>query len=199
LRLRGMARHDRECTGTTASDLLGDGQLLLSLDAAGMSSPYQSLVPLAGDSIAAIFEHYLERSEQQPTRLLLAAGEEASAGLFLQKLPDADRHDADGWNRIQMLAGTLARHELLDRPVADLLTGVFPEEAIRLFDPRPVTYHCPEDWEKVRGMLRALGQAECVAMLDEQGYVTVRDDICNHVYRFDAADIAALFEARVLH
>lgn len=193
LRLRGMARHAGLIAGVGASDLLGDGRLALTLDAAGMAAPYQSLVPLIGESIAAIFEHYLERSEQQPTRLFLAADEHAAAGMFLQKLPGADRLDADGWNRVSLLSGTISARELLDSPLVDLLTGVFAEEAIRLFDPRPVAYHCPEDWEKVRGMLRNLGREECAAMLREQGAITVHDDICDHVYRFGAEDVESLF------
>jgi molecular chaperone Hsp33 len=199
LRLRGMARHAPDIAAGPAPELLGDGQLLLSLDAVGLATPYQSLVPLDGASVAAIFDHYLARSEQQPTRVFLAADAQGAAGLFLQKLPDADRRDADAWNRVQILAETLRAEELLRRPVADLLTGVFPEETIRLFDPRPASYHCPEDWHKVRGMLRALGQTECRAMLDEQGHVTVHDDICDHIYRFDADDIDALFTPRTLH
>jgi molecular chaperone Hsp33 len=199
LRLRGMARHAGVDDADSVSELLGDGQLVLTLDAAGMASPYQSLVPLAGESIAAIFEHYLERSEQQPTRLFLAADEHASAGLFLQRLPGAERLDADGWNRVQILAQTLGARELLDTPISELLTRTFPEEDIRLYDPRAVSYHCPEDWEKVRGMLQTLGRDECAAMLGEHGEIILHDDICNHVYRFDANDIETLFAPRTLH
>lgn len=199
LRMRGMARHAPGVAPGPAPSLLGDGQLLLTLDAAGMATPYQSLVPLDGENLAAIFEHYLARSEQQPTRLMLAADAQGATGLFLQALPDAHRRDADGWNRVSMLAGTLGAEELLAGDVPELLMRVFPEESIRLYDPRPAAYHCPEDWEKVRGMLQTLGRDECRAILDEQGHITVHDDICNHVYRFEADDVALLFEPRILH
>ncbi len=79
LRLRGMARCGEGIPVAPVPELLGDGQLILSLDAVGMSQPYQSLVPIDGDSIAAIFEHYLLRSEQQPTRLFLAAAASPAA------------------------------------------------------------------------------------------------------------------------
>jgi molecular chaperone Hsp33 len=199
LRLRGMARCKTDIAAAPVSELLGDGQLILSLDAVGMSQPYQSLVPIDGDSIQAVFEHYLQRSEQQPTRLFLSADAHAAAGLFLQKLPDADRHDADAWDRITAYAGTVTPSELADLPMDALLTRLFPEEAIRLFDARPVRYHCPEDWEKVRGMLQTLGRAECEAMLREQGEIRIQDEICNHRYDFDAADIDALFAPRIVH
>jgi redox-regulated HSP33 family molecular chaperone len=57
--------------------LLGDGQLLLSLDMPSMREPYQSIVPLDGESIAEVFEHYLGQSEQLPARFFLAASSAA--------------------------------------------------------------------------------------------------------------------------
>jgi molecular chaperone Hsp33 len=197
LRLRGMARlgEGGVAAGAPIRDLLGNGQLLLTLDAAGMRQPYQSLVPLEGGSLAAIFEHYLNLSEQQPTRLLLAADAHRAAGLLLQKMPEADRCDADGWNRVQHLLGTLTAGELLVHTPLDLLRRLFPEEDVRVFAPRRVSHHCPEDREKIHAMLRSLGRAECDAILADKGEVHVRDDICNRDYRFDAAAIEALFAA----
>lgn len=194
LRLRGMARAADNIQERSIPELLGNGQLALSLDIAAMEVPYQSLVPLDGDSLAAIFQHYLERSEQQPARLFLAADADAAAGLFLQKLPDADQRDPDGWNRIQILAETVRPDELTQLSAVNLIGRLFPEEDVRLYDPRPVTYHCPEDWAKVEGMLRAIGRAECEDILNEQGEIHIHDEICNRDYRFDAARVAALFE-----
>lgn len=195
LRLRGMARHSQPIAPAAVPDLLGHGQLALTLDTASLKQPYQSLVPLEGDTISAIFEHYLTQSEQQPTRLILAARPERVAGLFLQTLPGAPAKDPDGWNRINLLANTLKADELLATPVADLLPRLFPEDEIRLYDPRTVTHHCPRDPEKIHAMLRSLGRAECEAALHEQGEILVHDDLCGHDYRFDAAALSALFEA----
>jgi molecular chaperone Hsp33 len=197
LRLRGMARWDAATLRqeTALSDLLGDGQLLLTLDAMAMRQPYQSFVPLQGESIAAIFEHYLTLSEQQPARLILAANDQRTAGLLVQKLPDADLRDADGWNRIQHLLETLKADEQLRYAPLDLLRRLFPEEEVRVFAPRPVRHHCPEDWEKIHTMLRSLGREECEAMLREQGEIHVRDDICNRDYQIDAEGLKAIFDA----
>jgi molecular chaperone Hsp33 len=194
LRLRGMARATPEVAERPVPELLGNGQLALTLDAAGMRQPYQSLVPLDGDTIASVFQHYLERSEQQPTRLFLAADQDCAAGLFLQTMPDADRRDPDGWNRIQILAETVRPEELCRLPVVQLIGRLFPEEDVRLFDPRVVSYHCPEDWEKVAAMLRSLGRSECEAALREHGEIHIQDEICGRDYRFDAAMVAALFD-----
>ena len=195
LNLRGYAKADAVAHPGPLPNLLGDGRLLLTLDVASMDRPFQSYVPLEGDTIAAVFEHYLAQSEQAPARLWLAADDRSAAGLFLQKLPEADRRDPDGWNRATGLADTLQERELLALPAEEILTRLFHEETVRVFDPRPVTHHWPMDWDKIRATLRGLGQADVEAILREHGEVAVHDDLSNHSYRFSAADIAELFSA----
>lgn len=199
LNLRGYAKAEGVLTGDSLGDLVGDGRLQLSLDVEGMDQPYQSLVPLEGDSIAACFEHYLEQSEQQPAGLWLAATEHAAAALFVQKLPGADARDLDGWSRVQQLANTVRNDELLGLEPQEILRRLFAEENVRLFEPRAVTHDWPADPEKVATTLRSLGEDEVRAILAEHGEIVVHDDMSNHTYRFDAADVDALFQPRTLH
>lgn len=207
LHLRGMARSMLDATAQATSAavadvaaLLGDGRLVLTLQAKSAPTPYQSIVPITGNTLATIFEHYLEQSEQQPARLWLAAGADTACGLFLQKLPDADRRDEDGWNRIQQLAATV-RPEELALPPATLLTRLFGEENIRLYDPRQTAWLCPRDEEKVRNMLLSLGREEVEAMLADAATIAVEDEICGHEYRFGPELLDELFppDGRVLH
>jgi molecular chaperone Hsp33 len=196
LRLRGMARCDKAVGDAPVSALLGNGQLMMSLDLPESRQPFQSMVPLAGDSLAAIFEHYLEQSEQQPSRLFLTATAEGAAGLFLQTMPGSAKKDADGWNRIQRLAETVKPEELLNLSAEELLGRLFHEEDVRLFPSRPACHHCPEDWDKVRATLRSLGRQELEAILSEHGAVVLRDEICNREYRFSPEEVAALFDPK---
>ena len=193
LRLRGMARAGSGIVPGPLRTLLGEGALTLTLDTADMRQPYQSYVPIEGDTLAGAFEHYLARSEQLPTRLWLAAGTEAAAGLFLQALPGAQARDPDGWNRIQILADTVRPDELRTLGAIKLIERLFPEEDVRVYDPRPVRYFCPYDPAKIHSMLRGIGQVECESILAEHGEIRVHDDICNHEYVLDAAAMAALF------
>jgi len=168
-------------------------RLVMTLDAHQFSTPWQSHVPLVGQSLAEAFAHYLVQSEQQPTELYLAANGQQAAGLFLQKMPGADEADEDGWNRICHLFGTLTDVELLNLDPADLLTRLFPEELISLA-PGQSVYHAGErNWDKVRDMLRSLGQPEVESILKEHGAVVINDDLSNLEYRFSAEDIAAIF------
>lgn len=196
LRLRGMARAASNPLAGNLPALLGEGALTLTLDQAGMRLPYQSHVPLQGETLAAVFEHYLAQSEQAPTRLWLAANHEKAAGLFLQALPGAALRDADGWNRVQVLADTVRPDELLGLGSIKLIERLFAEEDVRVYDPRPVSYHCPYDPDKIYAMLHSVGQAECETIIAEQGEIRVHDDVCNHEYVLDAAAVAALFSPK---
>ena len=194
LRLRGMASTDRRVPEASAADLLGHGQLVMTLDLPELRQPIQSVVPLQGDSIAAIFEHYIAQSEQATTRLLLAADARHAAALLVQKLPDADHKDADGWTRVEHLLATVKPEELLQLDAEILLTRLFHEDDVRVFSPRTVTYHCPEDWPKIHAMLRSLGVDELQAILDEHGEILVKDDICNREYRLDSTAVGQLLD-----
>ncbi len=193
LRIRGMAKCMPVVEQKPLPELLGSGQLVLSLDLDSMREAYQSIVPLEGNSVTEIFEHYLKQSEQLNSRLFLAASAEAAVGIFLQKLPTADQCDIDGWSRIETLATTVNDHELLTLQSETLLTRLFNEETVRVFEPQSIHYGCYEDREKVHAMLRSLGREEVDGILQEFGEVVINDDICNQEYRFDALAVNAIF------
>ncbi len=198
LRIRGMARFEPDEASlngdlTSQRRLLGDGRLCVNLEDQRSGQLYQSLVPLEGESLEDIFGHYFAQSEQLETFLRLFADGGAVCGLLLEKLPQAEGRDPDGWNRVQHLAATLTLDETRDAQPYDLLTRLFPEELLRVFRLQAVEYHCPYDEEKVKDVLRGLGRAEVEAILAEKGEVVIRNEMCNHEYRFDARSVRELF------
>ena len=188
-----MASFDAAAVSTGERALIGDGRLAITLEDAASGQLYQSVVPLEGDSLDVIFEHYLAQSEQRSAFLRLDADERALFGLLLEKLPGADVRDPDGWNRITRLAATLSLGETVLAQPYDLLVKLFPAELLRVFRILPVEYHCPFDPQSVRRMLLALGRAELESILAEQGELRIRNEMCNHEYRFGAQDIERLF------
>lgn len=106
----------------------GQGRCVITLDPRDKKpgqQPYQSIVPLSGvdgplNSMAEVLEHYMHHSEQLDTRLWLAANSERAVGMLLQKLPGdggivphPGELDADTWERVCTLGGTLSQDELL--------------------------------------------------------------------------------------
>jgi molecular chaperone Hsp33 len=194
LRIRGMAHYEKQGVQKTSErSLLGDGRMSVTLEDVNSGRLYQSLVPLEGETLEQIFVHYLSQSEQLPAFLRLYADGGALCGLLLEKLPRADSRDPDGWNRVTHFASTLRLDDTRDVQPYDLLTRVFPEELMRVFRLYAVEYHCPYDEDKVKDMLRGLGRVEVESILAEQGEVVIRNEMCNHEYRFDARAVAELF------
>lgn len=193
LRLRGMAKYAPPITAQPVPDLLGHGQLVLTLDMASMREAYQSIVPLDGETVAEIFEHYFRQSEQLPSRLFLVTSNNAIFGILLQKLPTADQLDPDGWTRAGLLAATVQEQTMFNQTAETILSSLFAEETVRIFDARTVNYGCQDDPAKIYGMLQSLGREEINAILQEHGEVVVHDDICNKEYHFDALTIDAIF------
>jgi len=195
LAIRGMAKTretiDESLEGMDA--LLGDGQLVLTLYNSTTDRHYQSFVPRHGDSVATSFEHFFSQSDQLGTRLHLAADGSACGGLLLQKMPEADRKDADGWERITALATTIKDEELLTLPAEELLHRLFHEETVELYPAREVRYECPQDRERVLAAIKALGEEEVRRILEAEGAVVVHNELCNFHVKLDAADVDALF------
>ena len=193
--LRGLARWDGEPEPAPLRELCGNGTLVLSIEYQPGREPYQGMVGLHGDSLAAALESYFAHSEQLPTRIRLAADADSAAGLLLQQLPGATSQDPDGWNRLEMLAATLDAAELLALDNTTLVHRLFHQEDLRLFAAEPLHFHCSCSRERTAGMLRTLGEADLHQALAEQGALHVDCEFCGHRYSFDAIDIAGLFTA----
>ena len=198
MKIRGMAQYAQDPdagmrAGMRAGRLIGDGKLAVTLEDTRSGQIYQSFVPLEGESLGEIFEHYLAQSEQLTSFLRLHASGDAVCGLLLEKLPGADAKDADGWNRVTRLAATLQLRETVDAQPYALLVKLFPEELLRVFPIDPVEYHCPFDVQNVERVLRGLGRDEVESILAERGEVVIKNEMCNHEYRFDRAAVETLF------
>jgi molecular chaperone Hsp33 len=102
-RLRAYARFDatRLRDGQDSGALLGKGHLAMTIDQGADMSRYQGLVALEGGNLEDAAHEYFLRSEQIPTRVRLAVGEEwrggddgpkhrwRAGGMLLQFLPKA--------------------------------------------------------------------------------------------------------------
>src|SRR5215468_6235943 len=81
-RLRAYARYDASRLGEAkdSGSLLGRGHLAMTIDQGADMSRYQGLVALDGGGLEEAAHEYFFRSEQIPTRVRLAVGEEWRGG-----------------------------------------------------------------------------------------------------------------------
>lgn len=200
LKIRGMAKTNQDIGDKTSMDeLLGDGQILVTLENSQTQHHFQSYVPREGNSVAEAFETFLTQSEQLPSKLWLAADENALGGVIIQKMPASDNTadefevDEDAWDRILHLTSTVKNDELTGLQAEDLIHRLFHEELVELFEASDVAYECPQDIEKIKNMLISLGEAEVRQVLEEQGEIVIHNEMCNFHARFNKEDVDALF------
>ena len=205
LGVRGLARYREDAAGVLRiGDMIGAGNLTVTLETDEGARRYQGIVPVAGERLAESLQVYFENSEQLPTRLWLHADAQGASGMLLQKLPGqnaADSADAaaieDAWRRVQLIASTLTGEELRTLADKEILHRLFNEDDVRLFEASPVYFRCRCSRERVAGMLQGLGETETRSVLEERGEVEVRCDFCNRAYVFDAVDVAQLFQTKL--
>jgi len=147
-RLRAYARFDarRLKAGQDSGALLGRGHLAMTIDQGPDMSRYQGLVALGGGNLEDAAHEYFLRSEQIPTRVRLAVGEEWRGG------SDGPRHR---WRAGGMLLQFLPKAPERARQ-ADLHPGDAPEGT--------VAHTVEEDdaWIEGQSLIATVGDVELI-------------------------------------
>lgn len=193
LAIRGLIHANDVLQAAGLSEQLGkNGRCVITIES---KERYQGIVPLEGDTVAQALAAYFERSEQLPTMLWLAVNKERATGMLLQRLPEKEGEpvEEDAWSRMVQLADTLKDEEMLSLPHEELLYRLYHQETVRIHEPRSVKFDCGCSRERFGNSLRQLGIDECQEVLEEQGAISATCDFCNREYRFDQADVLALF------
>jgi molecular chaperone Hsp33 len=206
-KVRAMARHDRIVSMEGGGEagfrsLAGEGQIVVTVEAADRASSYQGVVPIAGNSLAESLEAYFRQSEQLPTRVLLAASSGVVAGMLVQRIPGAGGTQAQldeaalesAWQKADDAMSGLARGRLLEDDVEQRLVEMFGIDEVRVFSGHDVIFECRCSRERVASVLRSLGVEEVRSVIAEQGACTVTCEFCQKPYRFDAIDVEHLFD-----
>jgi len=197
--LRAIATYNDDFSAQ--GKILGEGQLAITVDP-DKGQRYQGIVVLNdGQSLAKVLEDYFHKSDQIKTRIWLAADQQRAAGFMVQAMPishdtsSLENHDDDLWDRVNILSDTLTDQELLELPNDRLLTRLFHEEEVRLYDPDDLAFHCTCSRERSGNAIRHLGEEDALALLAEQGVVATDCQFCHARYAFNEEEIKALFAA----
>jgi len=123
-KIRAYARFDQDAlneaekrNATSPAALLGRGHLAMTIDQGLSAQRYQGVVALDGSGLEAAAHEYFAQSEQIPTRVRLAVGEEMRAG-----------GEASSWRAGGLIAQFLPNDPSRAR-MADLPGGDAPEGA----------------------------------------------------------------------
>ncbi len=204
--LRGYARvtdHDLGDARRSPADLIGAGALTLTLDQGDDTSQMQGVVPLEGDTLAQCAELYFERSEQTPTRIKLAVGQEIlgdrtlwrAGGALVQRVAgdDARGFTGDDWVRTRLLFDTLTDAELLDPALSidRALFRLFHEDGVRMSDPRGLEDRCSCDKDRLAALLQRFTTEELNDLIEPDGKLHARCQFCARLYLLDPVALRA--------
>jgi molecular chaperone Hsp33 len=190
--------------------LLGAGYLAFTVDQGPDTERYQGIVDLSGTTLTDCVQRYLRQSEQIDAAIHVAARREGCNGsarwhagaIMMQRLPPrsqdgahlpADEEMEENWRRVSILLGSVTDRELLADDVTPerLLLRLFRDDAVRVFESRPLVHRCRCSRERVERTLAAIPREE-LESLKIDGRVEVVCQFCNTAYLFDDADLDAL-------
>jgi molecular chaperone Hsp33 len=197
--LRGTASCSENLAAVASfSELVGNGQLVVTIETGQSGGRYQGIVPLRGTSVAACLEDYFLQSEQLPTRMRLCCSTDECSGLLLQKLPAPSAGEVEGaatqavWEELDQRLNSIGV-DALHLSSDTLLPLWMQSHDCRLFTATPIVARCSCSRERVGDVLRSIGETEARSVLQEQGSVTISCDFCGREWRFDAVDVGQLF------
>ena len=195
LELRGMAVVSGDRIASNFAELAANAHCAVTVDAG--DRPYQGIVEINDESLAASLEHYFSRSAQVPSHVALVANESVAGGLLLQQVP-GKRIDTDDWKRLHFLAETLTEKDFDDEAGIRLIGKLFAEDDVRVYEPRSVTFRCRCSSRKAEDVLRMLGEAEARDALAGHDSIEVICEYCGRQRLFDQVDVERLFADNVV-
>ncbi len=175
-------------------DLLGRGYLVFTVDQGLKTERYQGIVKLNHETLSSALEHYFDQSEQLETRLFIVSektpqGIWKSGALLLQQMP-SQKVSEDTWTYIEAILKSLSPQEFLDfsTPYETLLTRLFHEGGITIFNPTSLKPQCRCSEERIKAFLATLSSTEIESLL-ENGQLKMICEFCNHKYEFSRKDL----------
>jgi molecular chaperone Hsp33 len=204
--VRGFAQYDGSPVDDDAGvpGLLGQGAFAMTIDPGEGMERYQGVVALEGVTLAQCAERYFEQSEQTPTRIRLAVGENLQAGggstwrgggaVLQQIASDTARGDsAEDWDHCRALFETIKDDELIDPDIsaATLVYRLFHEDGARLLEPRSLRKHCPCTRERLVRVLASFSDEDQADMQDN-GTIGMTCEYCNQLWEFTREEVDAV-------
>lgn len=192
--IRALAQYD-ETALLNNDNLFINGQLVVTIEPDNKVKPYQSIIPLTENSIAANIENYFGQSVQIPTKIMLATAAQQAVAVLLQLLPNQTQSSEDRenfWQHAVHLAETLKSEELLQLSNETILHRLYHQEILRLFEPQPVSFVCQCSLARMESVVKMLGQPETDDIFKTKQIIDITCEYCNKVYSFDRIDVAKI-------
>lgn len=166
------------------------------------NKPYVGSVPLETGEIAEDFAHYLMKSEQLPSAVLLGVllqPEEpfvtCAGGVMIQMLPTADPNVA------VMIEDTILHAPRLTEAIK---SGALPEDLLKMMlgiidyeilGEHEVKFECNCSFDRAVQLISSLGQTEVRSMLEEDRGATMTCGFCSTAYTLSEKDLQRILDS----
>ncbi len=188
------------------SGIVGDGMIYVIRESGfeiGLHrEPYVGSVPLMTGEIAEDIAHYLLRSEQIPSAVMLGVTLRPdepyvrhAGGVMIQMLPTANPNVA------VMIEDTILHAPRVTDAIRD---GAMPEDLLKLMlgiidyeilGETDVRFQCNCSFERAVSLIASLGKAEVRSMLEEDRGATMTCGFCNETYKLSEADLESILNS----
>lgn len=209
--IRGYARFNKDALKSILLDhrnpgadtLLGGGTFSMTIDQGPDTDLYQGLAAIEGHNLSNCAEHFFEQSDQIPTMMRLAVGQDVGTegpqwtggGIMIQRVAeDASRGGTDEvYETAKALMSTVEEAELIDPdlPMDRLLYRLFNEDGVRVLERQSVSAECRCSAERLENMIRSFDATARSEMSDEDGKIRARCEFCDVEYVFDVSELDA--------
>lgn len=166
------------------------------LDTGFRREPYVGSVPIETGEIAEDFAHYLMKSEQIPSAVLLGVQLQhdepyvtCAGGVMIQMLPTSNPNTA------VMIEDTILHAPKVTEAIRE---GASPEDLLKMtlgiidyeiLGEKSVKFECNCSYDRAVQLISSLGREEVASMLEQDKGATMNCGFCNEVYNLSEDDL----------
>lgn len=194
LNLRGFAKFKPSDREEDFLEAFLNGQMSFMINQSHQTEVFQSIIPITSTSMSQNLMNFFSQSEQIATQIIIAIDHKRVVGMLLQLLPGQDTETREEfWEYATKIGQTVTNDELLNLENNEILYRLYHETEIRLLLEKPAQFKCRCSSEKMKDVLKMLGQEDVNELLKEYEKIEVICDFCNKKFYFDSIDVALLF------
>ena len=186
-----------QATASPESDvgsIVGSGRFTL-IKTSDVGEPYRGTVPIFTGGIAEDLAYYFVQSEQIPTACGIGERVEdqhlITGGYLVQCLPDTDEATMSLLERRVVMLPTMQEMLSGDRPLYDLLEGLFDDD-YEILQESEIRFSCPCQRTQYARTLLTLGKQELTEIREQTGEMNIICHFCATKYHFNYEEIGAL-------
>lgn len=174
---------------STIQNLVGTAQLMVLVESG--EEKYQGIINLNGKTIVEAFKDYLSKSEQIDAELFISSSIEnifddrvyKATGIILKKMPDIDFQEDSEWKKFGHFFHTLTANEIMTTSSDEILTRLFHEDGVIIYDKQEVNFSCRCSREKMENIVKTIPSEE-LENIKKDGKIEIKCQFCGNVEFF---------------